>query len=242
MFVFTRSPRATLRSMTVPSSGESTSSFARLRLTISSRSGAFSRREPIGLRPHVVDLLLANTPALQRPHRPRNGNPVGLDLSLLIAEDLACNRTFGYCPAESGQAPLHPCEAATGRRSDRSSSRPGRFSKSPPATAPCGPFDQTNPRRMVVARPEFDDLARKAGVHVRDLIGVEHQRARHLQRHRREEYSTVQVGMPSFAANSAGRRSHPFRGQVRDRVRHPVSGLAGGARYRISHGAKTAPR
>ncbi len=51
--------------------------------------------KPLGLGPHLVDLLLGYAPALQRSHRPRYGNAVGLNFPPRVLQDAIGNGTLG---------------------------------------------------------------------------------------------------------------------------------------------------
>ena len=90
------------------------------------------------------------------------------------------------------------------------------------------PLTETNRRRTAVARPQFDNLARKAGMHVREAIGIEHQRARHFQHHRRRGVFDL-AGLDAEVRGQLGRQADRILsgGKLHDRVGLPAGGVGG---------------
>ena len=180
----TSSPRTTLRSMTTPSSGATTSSFAHCWTDLLAVGRLFAD-QAVGLGPHLVDVLLGHPPALQASAGPRETAIRSASTFRWVSRRVRRERPPRPRPWQAAQTVSHPRAVATRRRSARSSSRPGPGSRSPPSTWPlrtCWP--KAIGCDPLPALAQLDHLAGKPRVDVRQAIGVQDQRARKLQRGR----------------------------------------------------------
>ncbi len=131
--------------------------------------------EPFGLGPHLVDLLLGNTPALQRPLRPRYGNTVGLNLPLGIMQDTVGNRTLGRGRGDPLKAVFIHAKLRQGVDEVAlllaQVMAPNHRQQLPFVNVlPEG--DRPSRRAGIVRLAQLDNLAGKAGMDVREPVGI----------------------------------------------------------------------